>query len=129
MISRHHAKFDHRSAFNQPFAAPDGEAVAKPLGLMQSSRFFRTSSNMRKQALRADFLMLITAMIWGSAFVAQRVGMDNIGPFLFTGLRFALGAIVLLPLFCTKAEALLATSHSCSVDCYSEASAWASPSL
>ena len=53
---------------------------------------------MRNQALRADFLMLITAMIWGSAFVAQRVGMDNIGPLLFTGLRFALGAIVLLPL-------------------------------
>jgi drug/metabolite transporter (DMT)-like permease len=53
---------------------------------------------MRKQALRADFLMLITAMIWGSAFVAQRVGMDNLGPFLFTGLRFSLGAIVLLPL-------------------------------
>ncbi|UPQ83995.1 DMT family transporter [Pseudomonas knackmussii] len=53
---------------------------------------------MRNQALRADFLMLITAMIWGSAFVAQRVGMDNIGPFLFTGLRFALGAVVLLPL-------------------------------
>ena len=53
---------------------------------------------MRNQALRADFLMLITAMIWGSGFVAQRVGMDNIGPFLFTGLRFALGALVLLPL-------------------------------
>lgn len=40
---------------------------------------------MRSQALRADFLMLITAMIWGTAFVAQRIGMDNIGPFLFTG--------------------------------------------
>ena len=53
---------------------------------------------MRNQALRADFLMLITAMIWGSGFVAQRAGMDHIGPFLFTGLRFALGAIVLLPL-------------------------------
>lgn len=53
---------------------------------------------MRSQALRADFLMLITAMIWGSAFVAQRVGMDSIGPFLFTGLRFALGALALLPL-------------------------------
>lgn len=53
---------------------------------------------MRNQALRADLLMLITAMIWGSGFVAQRIGMDNIGPFLFTGLRFALGAIVLLPL-------------------------------
>ena len=53
---------------------------------------------MRSQALRADFLMLITAMIWGTAFVAQRIGMDNIGPFLFTGLRFALGAFALLPL-------------------------------
>ncbi len=53
---------------------------------------------MRSQALRADFLMLITAMIWGTAFVVQRIGMDNIGPFLFTGLRFALGALALLPL-------------------------------
>ena len=53
---------------------------------------------MRSQALRADFLMLITAMIWGTAFVAQRIGMDNIGPFVFTGLRFALGALALLPL-------------------------------
>ncbi|MBK3872115.1 DMT family transporter [Stutzerimonas frequens] len=53
---------------------------------------------MRSQALRADFLMLITAMIWGTAFVAQRIGMDNIGPFLFTGLRFTLGALALLPL-------------------------------
>lgn len=53
---------------------------------------------MQSKALRADLLMLITAMIWGTAFVAQRVGMDDIGPFLFTGLRFLLGALVLLPL-------------------------------
>lgn len=53
---------------------------------------------MRNQALRADFLMLITALIWGTTFVAQRIGMDNVGPFLFTGLRFALGALALLPL-------------------------------
>lgn len=53
---------------------------------------------MRSQALRADILMLITAAIWGAAFVAQRLGMDAIGPFLYTGLRFALGAVVLLPL-------------------------------
>jgi drug/metabolite transporter (DMT)-like permease len=52
---------------------------------------------MRTQALRADILMLITAIIWGSAFIAQRAGMDNIGPFLFTGLRFTLGAITLIP--------------------------------
>ncbi|MCO7553721.1 DMT family transporter [Metapseudomonas otitidis] len=53
---------------------------------------------MQSQALRADILMLITAAIWGAAFVAQRLGMDAIGPFLYTGLRFALGALVLLPL-------------------------------
>lgn len=53
---------------------------------------------MQSKALRADLLMLITAMIWGTAFVAQRLGMDHIGPFLFTGLRFLLGALVLLPL-------------------------------
>src|SRR5690606_32801925 len=53
---------------------------------------------MRSQALRADILMLITAMIWGTGFVAQRLGMDHIGPLLFTGLRFALGALALLPL-------------------------------
>ncbi|MDY7563777.1 DMT family transporter [Pseudomonas sp. RTC3] len=53
---------------------------------------------MRKQALRADLLMLITAMIWGSGFVAQTSGMDHIGPYLYTGLRFALGSLCLLPL-------------------------------
>ncbi|MBU0807396.1 MAG: DMT family transporter [Gammaproteobacteria bacterium] len=52
---------------------------------------------MRSHALRADLLMLVTAMIWGSSFVAQRLGMDSIGPFLYTGLRFALAAVILLP--------------------------------
>lgn len=50
------------------------------------------------QALRADLLMLLTAFIWGTTFVAQRLGMDAIGPFLYSGLRFGLGALVLLPL-------------------------------
>ncbi|WP_112170266.1 DMT family transporter [Paraburkholderia unamae] len=36
--------------------------------------------------------MLAAALIWGSAFVAQRLSLDAIGPFLFTGLRFLLGA-------------------------------------
>ncbi len=53
---------------------------------------------MRSQALRADVLMLITAVIWGSAFVAQTSGMSHIGPFLYSGLRFALGSLCLLPL-------------------------------
>ena len=43
----------------------------------------------------ANSLLLITAAVWGLAFVAQRVGMDYIGPFTFNGLRFALGAAAL----------------------------------
>nr|WP_298173807.1 DMT family transporter [uncultured Pseudomonas sp.] len=53
---------------------------------------------MRSHALRADLLMLSTAMIWGTVFVAQRLGMDSIGPFLYSGLRFGLAVLVLLPL-------------------------------
>jgi drug/metabolite transporter (DMT)-like permease len=49
-----------------------------------------------RQHLRANLLMLVAAMIWGSAFVAQRLSLDSIGPFLFTGLRFLLGAFVVL---------------------------------
>ena len=52
---------------------------------------------MPSHSLRADLLMLLTAMIWGSVFVAQRLGMDSIGPFLYSGLRFGLAALILLP--------------------------------
>jgi len=50
-----------------------------------------------KLTLRSDSLLLLTALIWGFAFVAQRVGMDFVGPFGFNGVRFALGCCVLLP--------------------------------
>ena len=53
---------------------------------------------MKEGTLKADTLLLLTAAIWGFAFVAQRVGMEHIGPFLFNGIRFALGALSLLPL-------------------------------
>ena len=49
-------------------------------------------------ALEADGLLLLTAIIWGFAFSAQRSGMEFIGPFAYSGLRFALGALSLLPL-------------------------------
>ncbi len=48
--------------------------------------------------LTSNLLLLLTAGIWGFAFVAQRVGMDYVGPFTFNGIRFALGACSLLPL-------------------------------
>jgi drug/metabolite transporter (DMT)-like permease len=48
--------------------------------------------------LKANLMLLLTAFIWGFAFVAQRVGMDYVGPFTFNGVRFVLGAVSLLPL-------------------------------
>ena len=41
---------------------------------------------------------MLAAIIWGSAFVAQRVAMSHVGPLIFNGVRFALGTLVLLPL-------------------------------
>jgi drug/metabolite transporter (DMT)-like permease len=46
----------------------------------------------------SDALLLLAALIWGVAFVPQRTAMEHIGPFFFTATRFALGAVVLLPL-------------------------------
>jgi drug/metabolite transporter (DMT)-like permease len=54
---------------------------------------------MPSQEVKSDGLLLLTAFIWGFAFVAQRMGMDHIGPFMFNGIRFFLGALVLVPVF------------------------------
>ncbi len=53
---------------------------------------------MNLRTAKSDVLLFITALIWGFAFVAQRVGMDYVGPFTFNGVRVALGALFLLPL-------------------------------
>ena len=52
---------------------------------------------MKTQALKTDLLMLIAAVIWGFAFVAQREGMETMGPFLFSGVRFLIGVVALSP--------------------------------
>jgi drug/metabolite transporter (DMT)-like permease len=52
---------------------------------------------MNRAAYRAELLLMCTAIIWGTAFVAQRVGMDYVGPHTFNGVRFLLGSLVLLP--------------------------------
>jgi drug/metabolite transporter (DMT)-like permease len=48
--------------------------------------------------LRSSLALLGAATIWGLAFVAQRVSLDHFGAFTFNGLRFALGALSLVPL-------------------------------
>lgn len=50
-----------------------------------------------RQRFRADLALLTVAVIWGSSFVVQRIAAEQVGFFLFNGLRFLLGALVLLP--------------------------------
>ena len=59
---------------------------------------------MRSNSLRADLLLLLTAFIWGFAFVAQRLGMEYVGPYLFNAARFALGCLPLLPFVAQNAS-------------------------
>ncbi|MEJ2220180.1 MAG: DMT family transporter [Desulfobacterales bacterium] len=64
---------------------------------------------MKGRTVKSDALLLATAIIWGFAFVAQRVGMDYVGPFTFNGIRFAIGSLSLLPLVVMSREQRTAT--------------------
>ena len=48
---------------------------------------------MKNEKLLGNVLLLITAVIWGTAFVAQRVGMESIEPATFTSARMWLAAL------------------------------------
>ncbi len=50
-----------------------------------------------KREMKGNILLLITALIWGSAFVAQSAGAESVGPFTFLALRSYLGGLALLP--------------------------------
>lgn len=47
--------------------------------------------------IKSTALLLLTAIIWGFAFVAQRMGAEYVGAFTFNGIRFGLGALSLIP--------------------------------
>ena len=64
--------------------------------------------------VKSDLILLVAAVIWGFAFVAQRIGMDYVGPFTYNGVRFALGTMILLPFLffrASKTEPLVKVSH------------------
>ena len=52
---------------------------------------------MNMKQLKSSLLLLLTAVIWGVAFVAQSTGMDHVGPFTFNAARSVIGGLVLLP--------------------------------
>ncbi|MBR4577381.1 MAG: DMT family transporter [Clostridia bacterium] len=53
---------------------------------------------MYTKSIRGSLLLLLGAVIWGAAFAAQRMGMEHMPPFTFTGVRMLLAGIVILPL-------------------------------
>ena len=53
---------------------------------------------MQNKSIYFSTLLWLTAAVWGFSFVAQRSGMQHIGPFLFNGIRFLLGSLSLIPL-------------------------------
>lgn len=52
---------------------------------------------MNKFVIKQSLILLLTATIWGVAFVSQSVGMDYVGPFTFNAIRSLIGAAVLVP--------------------------------
>lgn len=50
-----------------------------------------------KHKLRGNMMLMTTAFIWGTAFVAQKAGMDLVSPVAFNGIRTLLGGIALIP--------------------------------
>ncbi len=52
---------------------------------------------MNRLQIRNSLILLLTAIVWGVAFVAQSVGMDYVGPFTFNCVRSLIGGIVLIP--------------------------------
>lgn len=50
-----------------------------------------------KISWKSSLMLFLAAFIWGTAFVAQSVGMDYLGPLSFNGARFLMGSAVLLP--------------------------------
>lgn len=53
---------------------------------------------MKQNKLLGNILLFIAAIIWGTAFVFQRTGMENIGPIAFNAARTTLSAIVVAPI-------------------------------
>jgi drug/metabolite transporter (DMT)-like permease len=57
-----------------------------------------TRMSINADRIKADLTLLLVALIWGSAFVAQRTIADDIGVLTFNGVRFLIGALLVVPL-------------------------------
>ena len=52
---------------------------------------------MKSKQVRNSLLLVLTALIWGTAFVAQSAGGDAVGPYTFNAIRSLIGGLMLIP--------------------------------
>lgn len=60
--------------------------------------------DLKNKSIQANILLFATAVIWGGGFVAQRLGIQQLGPFLFNGFRFLIGALTLVPIMALRSR-------------------------
>ncbi len=88
---------DERGAGIIPVRTDRGNPGAGEPGWGRAADCTEGLKNVNQKALRGSLLLLLGSVIWGAAFVAQRVGMDHMGPFTFSGIRMLLAWLVMLP--------------------------------
>ena len=67
---------------------------------------------MESQTIKANIILLLTALIWGFTFVVQRASMLHVGPYLFNALRFMLGTLSLIPVWFFLKNRLVKFEHT-----------------
>lgn len=82
------------------FIAFNSETNPGAAGREIRERFAEGENRKMKISWKSSLMLFTAAFIWGTAFVAQRVGMDYLGPLSFNGARFLMGSLVLLPVIC-----------------------------
>lgn len=70
---------------------------------------------MSRKDLTSGALLLLTAAIWGFAFVAQKVGSAYVGSFTFNGVRFLIGSASLLPVIAVMSRSRAKAEKVCAV--------------
>jgi len=56
--------------------------------------------------LQANLVLLVTAFVWGTTFAVQQLAMTHVGPMIYTGARFLLGALMVLPIALVQSRRL-----------------------
>lgn len=62
--------------------------------------------------LKGNLIMLLTAIIWGTSFISQKVGMETIKPATFNGIRLLIGSLALLPLIILRRNKTISSERA-----------------